>query len=142
MMGLEYTYWQKSILDIIKSEPDPRKIYVYVDTLGGKGKSTFAKHLVMTKNALSLAGKSSDVKYALTEAIKDRDIDIVIWDLPRSVGNLVNYQSIEEVKNGMFFSGKYESTMTLFNTPHLFIFTNEIPDLDKLSKDRWVINEI
>jgi len=142
MVGKPLKDWQVGILDMLKNPPHDRKIYVFVNILGGCGKSTFAKHLAIKQKALVVGGKSADVKYAITERLKEEDVNIVIWDLPRSIGDMVNYQSIEEVKNGCFFSGKYESGMVVFNTPHLIIFTNSMPDLTKLSMDRWVINVI
>jgi len=142
MQGKKLKDWQVGINNLLDTEPDGRKIYVFVDIKGGCGKSTFAKHLAMKRNSLIVGGKSADVKYAIAERLKTEDVPIVIWDLPRSIGDMVNYQSIEEVKNGAFFSSKYESGMVIFNTPHLIIFTNSMPDLSKLSMDRWVINVI
>lgn len=143
MDGLELKDWQIDITQILDGPVDTRKIYVFVDPVGGAGKSTFCKGLVMTRDAISVCGKSADVKYAISEMIaSDKDVDIVLWDLPRSIGNMVNYQAIEEVKNGMFFSTKYESGMTIFNQPHIIIFTNSEPDVTKLSNDRWCIRRI
>jgi len=143
MEGLALFGWQIEIKNIINEKPDNRKIYVYIDSKGGIGKSTFAKHLVIKHGAISVSGKSADVKCAISEMIKNKhEIHTVIWDLPRCVGDMINYQSIEEVKNGMFFSGKYESGMVLFEIPHIIIFTNSVPELDKLSADRWVIRNL
>lgn len=143
MEGLTLHNWQIEIRTLLSTKPDPRKIYVYIDHQGGGGKSTFAKHLVLTMGAISVSGKSADVKCAIAEMIKmKKEIKTVIWDLPRCVGDMVNYQSIEEVKNGMFFSGKYESGMVLYNIPHIIIFTNHEPEYEKLSTDRWVVKRI
>ena len=38
-----------------------------------------------------------------------------------------------------FFSGKYESGMVRYNKPHVIIFANCRPDIEKLSKDRWKV---
>jgi len=143
MEGLTLHDWQVEIRKLLFTKPDPRKVYVFIDTKGGGGKSSFAKHLVLTMDAISVSGKSADVKCAIADMIKQKkEIKSVIWDLPRCVGDMVNYQSIEEVKNGMFFSGKYESGMVLYNIPHIIIFTNHVPELEKLSADRWVIQHI
>jgi hypothetical protein len=66
---------------------------------------------------------------------------IVFIDLPRSVSTLWNksfldFAGVEEVKNGCFFSTKYESKQVLFNPPHVMIFANNYPNLDMLTRDR------
>ena len=37
---------------------------------------------------------------------------------------------------------KYESKPICRNSPHVIIFANFEPDLDKLSNDRWIIKKI
>ena len=46
---------------------------------------------------------------------------------------------MEAIKNGCFFSGKYESGMVRFNSPHILVFANEPPERTKLSQDRWCV---
>jgi hypothetical protein len=36
-------------------------------------------------------------------------------------------------------SVKYETSTLVFNCPHVFCFSNELPEFDKLSSDRWKI---
>jgi hypothetical protein len=67
---------------------------------------------------------------------------IIIFDIPRVNEGGVSYQAIEKLKNGYFFSGKYESGMCRFNSPHLIIFSNDPPVMEKLSEDRWVVNKL
>jgi hypothetical protein len=45
--------------------------------------------------------------------------DPIIYDVPRTAENFVNYGVLEQVKNGLFFSSKYESEMAVFNPPHV-----------------------
>lgn len=142
MDGLEPFKWQKEILDIVKSEPDSRKIYWYWEENGCTGKSTLAKHLCMKMNALVVGGKGSDIKYAVTTYLETKDLEVMIYDIPRIQGNSVSYASIEEIKNGCMFSNKYESKMQCFNTPHIIVFANRPPDVENLSADRWVVCEI
>lgn len=66
----------------------------------------------------------------------------IIIDLSRSMEDHVPYEAIEDIKNGIFFSGKYESKMIVRNNPIVIIFANFEPDTSKLSKDRWVITKI
>jgi len=51
----------------------------------------------------------------------------------------VNYSAIESIKDGLATSAKYESTQLVFNSPHVFIFSNDLPQVHKLTLDRWKI---
>lgn len=137
--------WQEGIVNILKEEPSDRNIYWFYDEEGNIGKSVFCKYLVIKHDALVLSGKAADMKYAISEYIKKNGYgpEKIIIDLPRSFNkSFLSYQGIEEIKNGLFFSGKFESNMVCFNCPHIIIFSNEYPDKSKLSADRWVITNL
>ena len=83
------------------------------------------------------------IKSGVTDYIKKhKQIDQVIFHYVRSMEDYVSYAAIEEVKDGMFYNGKYESSMVIYNPPHIICMANFPPDLDKLSKDRWVVRYI
>lgn len=138
--------WQKEIKNMIEKEPDDRKIHWFYDTNGGAGKTSLAKHLCIKyeKNILYTGGKSNDIKYGVKTFIenKENDLKMAIFDITRTQENFISYTAIEEIKNGIFYNTKYESGMCIFNTPHVIIFANFKPDETKLSKDRWIINNI
>lgn len=67
---------------------------------------------------------------------------IIIYDIPRTQLDYVNYDALEKLKNGMAMSGKYEGGIILMPNPHVVVFANRPPDESKLSSDRWVIHEI
>lgn len=135
--------YQLEILDIIKKDPDDRKIYWYWEKKGNTGKTFFTKHLIMKHKAVLCGGKHSDAFYSIIERKKmNKPIKIVIFDIPRSSYNSVSYIAIENIKSGMFFSKKYESQMCIFNIPHIIVFCNFEPNINSLSKDRWIIREI
>ncbi len=96
----------------------------------------------MNYECLYLGGKSTDIKYGVVEYLKKKDLYLVCFDLVRSMESYVSYEAIEAVKNGIFYSGKYEGGMCIFNKPHVFIFANFIPEVRKLSVDRWDIREM
>lgn len=142
MTGLEYKDWQKEILEIIDNPVDNRKIYWYWEDKGGVGKSVFTKHLCMKRDAYPVSGKSGDIKYAIKQELEERDIYVIIFDVPRDQKNMISYTAIEEIKNGCVFSTKFESGKCIFNPPHVIVFANCEPDIERLSKDRWIIKEI
>ena len=64
---------------------------------------------------------------------------IIFIDIPRQNLNYVSWGDIEEIKNMMFYSGKYEGGMVVGNKPFVCIMTNDMPNLEMLSEDRWKI---
>lgn len=139
--------WQERIMEIIKEKPDDRTVYWVYDKVGNSGKTVFAKWLKLTypKRVFYVCGKANDMKFLMTTRIKEDEIEdsfVIIMDLPRSVEDHVSYQGLEELKNGFFFSGKYESKETMYNPPHLFVFANFKPAEEKLSRDRWDVWEL
>lgn len=136
--------WQLAILNMIKEEPNDRNIHWYWETVGNSGKSAFTKYLCVKHNALSVSGKSNDCKYAIVKyhEEKKRYPKIVIFDVPRTNLEYINYEAIESIKNGCFFSGKYECSQVIMNSPHIIIFANSPPDKSKLSQDRWIIKNL
>lgn len=136
--------WMKNIIEIVNNEPDPRTIYWFWEPDGGAGKSAFTKWLIVNKGALVLSGKAADMKYGILKyKEKNGDApDIVIFDVPRSNQDYISYTGMEEIKNGFFFSPKYESDMVVFNSPHIIVFANNLPEYSKLSADRWKVIDI
>ena len=137
--------WQNSVIDLVEGDRDPRKIYWYYDYAGNTGKTQLAKYLVVKKQALVLSGKAVDMKYGVIKYIEKHNgvaPKIIIFDIPRCCKDFISYQGIEEVKNGLFFSSKYESDMCVYNPPHVICFANDMPAVDRLSTDRWEIIEI
>lgn len=140
----ELRSWQEDIVNIIDSDPDDRKIYWFWENTGGVGKTVFCKYLVHLHGALVLSGKAADMKYGIIKFIEKHFCypEIIVFDIPRSNLEFLSYTGLEEVKNGLFFSSKYESDMVIGNSPHVICFANEKPELDKVSKDRWIVREI
>ena len=136
--------WQQDILNLIETEPDDRAIHWYYDYKGGIGKSLLVKLLCYKYGAVMCSGKSADMKYMIIKYYEKHTKypETVIFDVPRSIKDYLSYAGIEEIKNGCFASSKYECDMVIMNTPHVIIFANELPEVDKLSRDRWRIHNL
>lgn len=143
MKGLELKPWQVEILNILNQPPDTRKIHWYWESNGKVGKTTFAKHLALTRGAIVLSGKSADIKDGVRRYLEKHDeVNLAIFHYVKTQEEYISYEALESIKDGMFFSGKFESGMVLFNQPHIIILANFKPDTSKLSKDRWIIKNI
>lgn len=128
------SWQQKLISGLLFSKPDPRKIIWYNDADGNSGKSWITKLLVCKYGAVMFEnGRSSDIKHAYDGQ------RIVIFDLSRSQQDHFNYEVLESIKNGLFFSSKYDSGMRCYPVPHVIVFANWPPEMSKLSADRWEI---
>jgi hypothetical protein len=139
-----YNY-QQDIYDIIKQDPDDRTINWYWESKGKTGKTSFTKYLCVHHGAIVLSGKTSDCFNAVLTYIQNNNgnaPEIIIFDIPRSTSDYTNFQVIEKVKDGCFYSGKYEGGQVLYNPPHIIVFSNYPPDTDNLSQDRWNIIKI
>ena len=133
--GVKWRKFQRDIIDL--TVPDNRKVHWIVDIEGNSGKTYLSKYLVCKHNVVRFEnGRNKDIRYAYNYE------PIVVFDFSRSVEERVNYEIIESIKNGIFFSSKYECGMKIFNALHVVIFANFHPDQSKLSQDRWNIIEI
>lgn len=143
----ELRTWQKDLLDVLMEEPDDRTVRWYTDVEGGAGKSAFLRHL-MTRTGLNVCpitgGSKVDVSRALVNFLDGgEEPDVIVIDLPRSHGGTVSYRFIEEVKNGVLTSTKYDSkTVVLEQMVHIVVFANREPDLAGLSEDQWVVIDL
>lgn len=135
--------WQLEVLNLIEQKPN-RKIHWYWESEGGVGKSTLAKWICYHYPAICISGKAADCKYAIVKFKETKKIypKIIILDIPRSNINDIDYGGIEEIENGLFFSGKYESAQVITNHPHVIIFANRPPNKYTMSERKWDIQEL
>ena len=139
--------WQRRIYDICLEEPDERKIYWFWENTGNVGKSYLTKCLVDNLGAIVVSGKVNDIMFAIASIDKRKKPipKVCILDIPRANKNGCAFAALENLKNGCFFSGKFESQMVRINPPHVMVFCNFPPDqatLKELSKDRWKVQEL
>jgi len=132
--------WQREIVELTETEPDNRTINWYWEGPGNVGKSEVVRYLVIHKGALLVSGKSADIKYQIANC--KQPPDLIIYDIPRTAQNYINWTGLEEIKNGIFCSSKYESKMVVMNSPHIICFANFEPNEDVMSQDRWKVVEI
>lgn len=125
--------WQNDIIAILQEKPHPRRIHWRWSENGGVGKSTFSLYLVQQFNAVYLTNaKSADIAHSLP-----REPKVVLFDLPKESEGRINYNIIEQIKNGAVFSAKYESRTKIFSKPHIIVFANFEPDYKAFSSDRY-----
>lgn len=137
VLELEPRAWQAKVLEMVNTEPDDRQILWIFDPVGNTGKTHLARHLVDKFGAFyTNGGKSVDITHAYSGE------RIVVFDYVRDHQEYVGYGVIEQLKNGILFSPKYDSGMKRFDAPHVLIFANFLPDSSKFSQDRLVLVKV
>lgn len=130
--------WQKECETTCLTSKCDRTIFWYWDKEGCKGKTQFCKYMAINHNATILQnGCFKDLAHALPD-----NPEIVLFNITRDLEERINYSAIEAIKDGLVFSGKYESKMKIFNSPVVMIFANFEPRKEAMSLDRWIIKQI
>lgn len=132
--------WHQQVLDVLATEPDDRTIYYLHEPAGRCGKSKLVKFLCWNKMALKIPlGTASQLKHSTCNRGSSR---AYLVDIPRSTGKEESlcdlYSAIEEIKNGFVTSAMYGKYSELYmKPPHIFVFSNDPPNLKYLSMDKW-----
>jgi len=133
--------WQKFISALVKTTPDDRSIYWFYEREGKTGKSKFAKTMAYhnPKVCMTTATKSADILTCV-----EKHYNTYIFDFPRSLGDFTPFNALEQLKNGYITDCKLKKAgrTLMFQPPHIIIFSNHEPNIEKLSKDRWKIYNI
>jgi len=132
--------WQKMMFLECEKYCD-RTINLVYNPTGGCGKSIFAEYLEFKGVAEEIP--PFRLMDDIFQWVAGRPIKpVYIVDMPRGMkkdrlGDF--YSGIEVIKNGVAYDKRYHAKKIRFNRPRVFVFTNELPNLDLMSKDRWVI---
>lgn len=143
----EWYGWQRKVITLYDSEVSDRHIHWFVDDIGNSGKSYLTKYLYLKHNVLIGSGKKQDVFHQVAKRLdpdlpEPKTFKMVILDIPRHQQEFTNYGLLEELKNGIIMSGKYEGGTFVFPIPHVIVFSNSEPDQTKFSQDRWKIHRM
>lgn len=134
---------REDILNIIKEEPDNRTINWIWSEEGGVGKTSTCAYIERNYEGVCIAnGKGADIKNSIVQHLEENQLDVLIINVPRCNENYVSYAAIEEIKDGLIYSGKYEGGFANIEHPHVIVISNFYPDITKLSEDRWNIINI
>lgn len=132
--------WQIKLEEIISKAADDRRIIWIYGEKGNEGKSTYAKKLFTEGWFYSRGGKVQDILYSYAMKPKAH----VVFDIPRSQKDYINYSVIEQLKDGLCTSVKYEPIMISRLQPiHVVVMANFKPNMGEdsaqLSDDRVVL---
>lgn len=128
--------WQTKVNEVLKKPANDREVIFIVDKVGNKGKSWFAKYYCSLHSDAFIMRptKHADMAYALPNELR-----VLFLDCTRQQVEFMPYTFMEELKDGLVFSCKYESCVKKYNDMHVVVLMNQEPDMTKLSEDRYNI---
>ena len=137
---------RKEVMEILEKEPDNRTINWIWSSKGGLGKTSTAAYLERNFEGVCIVnGKGADIKNSVIKHLDGevgcakKELDVVIVPVPRCNENYVSYAALEDIKDGLIYSGKYEGGFANIEHPHVVVMSNFYPDVSQLSEDRWNI---
>lgn len=118
-----------------------RTIDLIYDTTGNCGKSILSEYMEFLGIAEEIPPfrMMDDIfQWVCSRPIKKS----YIVDMPRGMkkdrlGDF--YSGIEVIKNGVAYDKRYNAKKVRFDRPRIFVFTNTLPNLALMSRDRWRI---
>lgn len=135
--------FQATIINMVKADPDDRTIHWIYNKKGCAGKSKLMKYLRFKDYDFARVplGTATQIK---TCVIAKGAKAIYMVDLPRVRGNDERitevFSALEEIKNGWVVGAMFgKDDELLMEPPHVFIFSNEVPNMAIASPDRWKI---
>ena len=128
--------WQVVIEHLLRTEPDSRTIFWIYGSEGNEGKTTWAKKKVQEGWYYSRGGKGMDIKYGYLEHLGS-----CVFDLPRQSEDVIQYRVLEEIKDRMISSEKYEPVnIHSKDNVHVVVCANFKPCMvDEYSQDGKIL---
>jgi len=128
--------WQHELELALLGPANDRTVRFVIDEDGDKGKSWFTRYFYTKYPDVTQMlgiGKRDDVAFAI-----DETKSVFLINVPRGSMEFLQYSVLEMIKDRVIFSPKYGSkTKVMAKNSHVVVFSNEYPDLTKMSEDRF-----
>lgn len=141
---IELYKWQKQLLNKSKDFSD-RYINIIVDKKGNIGKSMISCIGTLFHGGLLLPAINDGERLVATAcnicmSKNMRKPNPVFIDMPRAMNkDRLNgiFYAVEDLKRGYLYDLRNKYKDWWIDSPSVWLFTNEMPDKDALSRDRW-----
>lgn len=140
--------FQRSIIASYNPLND-REIHLVYCPEGNVGKSTLSSliHLYQKGRMVPPFNNMKDIMTYLCDIYyeKEHSAGILCFDLPRAMPkHQLNemFAGIELLKTGFLYDNRYRTREWWIDSPTIWVFSNDFPNLSLLSKDRWRIYKI
>lgn len=139
-MKMDKYPWQSKVYELCK-QLDDRCINVIYDIYGNAGKSVFVEWLEYERMGFEIPPfrQMEDIMQCCM-SIKAQKCYFV--DMPRGMKKdklSEFYSGLEALKNGVTYDKRYSFKKRRMDRPQVFVFTNTLPVMELLTRDRWQI---
>lgn len=140
--------FQQQILDIYNGPINKGKVNWIYDPTGQLGKTEMLRYMyIHHKVPFSYGGKCADIINLVFNNKKqfcETEKPTMIYNFGRETKpNEISYKSMEQVSDGAISNTKFEAgCFVMPKKPHIFVFANCLPLMEKLTKSRWIIYTI
>lgn len=149
LVGLDTKYypWQKAIAEDCANEWTPNIINVVYDKGGLAGKSTIANYLNVMGIAKRIPSTLSTADKLMGFVFSFKEYRAYTIDVPRALqykhqDNIDLWLAIEDLKGGYVYDWRNKGRDRIQDCPQLWVFTNYMPPLKYITKERWKIWKI
>lgn len=130
--------FQQEIVDT-RNHWDTRTINIIIDVLGNAGKTTLKTYVAVHKLGTTIP-PMNDYKDLMRCVMCKEKSRLYLIDIPRAMKKSALaplYSAIENIKDGYAFDDRYNFKEEFFDSPTVWVFTNEPPKPEWLTTDRW-----
>ena len=147
--NVELKPWQESLLEYVQ-QPCDREIFWIVGQEGNEGKNWFQKYVKSWLGARRVV-TGIDIKAnnaSIFQALRKCPIataDIFLFNIGKSMKQFdkINYDALEQMKDGEPFASRYNSQLLKIRVPNVvMVFSNSPPDVNELAKVRFRVFNI
>ena len=147
--NVELKPWQESLLEYVQ-QPCDREIFWIVGKEGNEGKNWFQKYVKSWLGARRVV-TGIDIKAnnaSIFQALRKCPIvtaDIFLFNIGKSMKKFdrINYDALEQMKDGEPFASRYNSQQLKIRVPNVvMVFSNSPPNVNELAKVRFRVFNI
>jgi len=133
--------WQKKFLKMIEKKSSRTVNWIY-DPVGNSGKTVWSHHMEDNYDEgwaiFNSVGRISDFIMNVRDWLNNGwNGTGMIFDFARDMDRNVVYTALEIAVDGRGTATKYEGGRIKFGKPIIFVFSNFVPNTERMSKDRW-----
>ena len=146
---VELKPWQRELMEQINTPSDRYSIWI-VGAACGEGKTWFQKYVKSmfgirrVVSGINIKSNSANICHCLTKQSL-ATADIFLFNIGKSMKRFeeVNYELLEDLKDGDAFASKYNSQQLKIKVPNVvMVFSNNEPNTRELASDRWKVFQI
>ncbi len=134
-----FVHGKKKVVQLLEEQTNRSVLWVF-DYDGNTGKTELGKFLMFKKNYQVLVpGRTHDICGILNPFANGYVFDCARNAFSSSGIQRINemFGVLEDIKNNYLVSGKYRGLAKIITSHKIVVFANQLPNLDKLSLDRW-----